>query len=424
MIRKPLDHISDAFQGMDIDVGRAAHTVTKALDYVGVDDKSHGRRVGLICHRIAHLLGWDRHRRHFILLAGMLHDCGVSSTAVHQKLTDEIEWNGAEDHCIRGEIFLRSFSPFESYAKAVRYHHTRWEHLPEELDQETREYANLIFLSDRLDVIFASFNLSHHHHEVLLHRDKILGELRPFMGSLFAEHLFKAAEKAAQKDSFWLELRDEFLDDAIFETLSSSDYKLSLSFDDIESLGELISYVVDAKSPFTHYHSLRVADLAYSIAGLAGYDNYHRRILRIAGLLHDVGKLRTPDEVLEKPEALSDDELAQIRSHPLDSKRVLKAIFPNTPIAKWASEHHEKLDGSGYPFGWSGDQIDMPTRILTIADIFQALCQKRPYRDRLQVDEVLEIMDRMEKDCQIDADIYNLLKANKLELYQTAVREG
>lgn len=423
-IRKPLDNIVDAFQGMDIDVGRAAHTVTKALDYVGVDDKSHGRRVGLICHRIAHLLGWDRDRRHFILLAGMLHDCGVSSTAVHQKLTDEIEWNGAEDHCIRGELFLHSFKPFEAYAKAVRYHHTRWEHLPEDLDRETREYANLIFLSDRLDVIYASFSLCHHHHEVLLKRDELLGELKPHIGTLFAEHIFTAAELAAQKDSFWLELRDEFLDDAIFETLSSGDYKLSLSFDEIESLGELISQVVDAKSPFTHYHSLRVADLAYSIAGLAGYDNYHKRILRISGLLHDVGKLRTPDEVLEKPGALSPDELAQMRSHPLDSKRVLKAIFPNTPIAKWASEHHEKLDGSGYPFGWSGDQIDMPTRILTIADIFQALCQKRPYRDRLQVDEVLEIMDTMEKEGQIDSDIYGLLKVNKLELYKTAIREG
>ncbi len=409
---------------MDVDVGRAAHTVTQALDYVGIDDRSHGRRVGLICHRIAHLMGWDRDRRHYILLAGMLHDSGVSSTAVHKKLADELEWNGAEQHCIRGDYFLRNFPPFRRYAEAVRYHHTRWEHLPESLSQTMREYANLIFLSDRLDVIYASFIQTHPHHLVLLQRDKLLDELRPHIGTLFCPQLFEALEQAALKDSFWLELREEFLDDAIFDTLASSDYKISLSFSEIESLGELISQVVDAKSPFTHYHSLRVADLAYSLAELVGCDQYHSRILRIAGLLHDVGKLRTPDEILEKPGALTPEELAQMRSHPLDSRRVLKAIFPNTPIAKWASEHHEKLDGSGYPYGWEGDRIDLPTRILCIADIFQALCQKRPYRDRLSVEEVLGIMDKMADGGQLDKDVYGTLKEHKDDLYLLAIKEG
>ncbi|GAA5315634.1 MAG: HD-GYP domain-containing protein [Candidatus Pelagadaptatus aseana] len=418
------DQSVGAFVGMDIDLGRAAHTVTKALDYVGVNDRSHGRRVGLICHRIAHLLGWERERRHFVLLAGMLHDCGVSSTVVHKKLVDEMEWDGAEHHCERGDYFLRSFPPFQEYAEAVRYHHTRWRNMPEHLDRDTREYANLIFLADRLDVVHVRFVARHSFHQVLLNKREILAELEPHADLLFADHLFAAAKQAAEKDSFWLELRDEFLDDAIFETLDSSDYQVSLSFDEIESLGELISLIVDAKSPFTHYHSLRVADLAYSIAGLAGMDYYQRRILRIAGLLHDVGKLRTPDEILEKPGRLSDEEAAQMRSHTLDSKRVLKAIFPNTPIAKWAAEHHEKLDGSGYPFGWSGDRIDLPTRVLSIADIFQALCQKRPYRDRLEVDDVLAIMDEMDAKGQIDSTIYNLVRVNKNELYQTAIREG
>ena len=424
MLEGNLDTPVNNMLGMDVDVGRAAHAVTKALDYVGVNDKSHGRRVGLICHRIAHLLGWTRKRRHFILLAGMLHDSGVSSTAVHKKIVGELEWNGAEEHCIRGEHFLSSFPPFQRYAEAVRYHHTRWEHLPESLEPEIGEYANLIFLADRLDVVYVSFIQKQPLHMVLLERQAILDELRPHIGTLFSEKLFAALEQAALKDSFWLELRDEFLDDAIFETLSSADYRVSLSFDEIESLGELISQVVDAKSPFTHYHSLRVADIAYSLAGLVGCDHYEKRLLRIAGLLHDVGKLRTPDEILEKPGALTPEELAQMRSHPLDSRRVLQAIFPNTLIAKWAAEHHEKLDGSGYPYGWNADQIDIPTRILSIADIFQALCQKRPYRGRLGVDQVLAIMDDMVSGGQLDSSIYEVLKAHKESLYQLAIREG
>lgn len=416
------DEMNYPTHGMNIDVGRAALTLTKALDYVGIDDKSHGRRVGLICHRLAHHLGWEKSRRHFILIAGMLHDCGVSSTTVHKKLADEMEWNGAEEHCIRGDQFLQSFPPFSLFATAIRYHHTRWQDLPETLDKETREYANLIFFADRLDVTYASFTLNHPYHEVLLNREKIFRELTPYVGQLFSGKINRAAAHAIQKDSFWLELRDEYLDDAIMEALSSEDYEISLSFDEIESLGELISQVVDAKSPYTHYHSLRVADLSYTLSGLAGLPPYQRRLLRLSGLLHDVGKLRTPDEILEKPGALNEHEIAQMRSHPLDSKTVLKALFPNTLIAKWASEHHEKLDGSGYPYGWKGEQIDFPTRILSIADIFQALCQKRPYRHRLLIDEVLEIMDEMVAEGKIDDSVYTLLKANKEELYTIAIR--
>lgn len=416
-------NIHQHFHTMKMDIGRAAHTLTKALDYVGIDDKSHGRRVGLIAHRISHFLGWDRDRRHFALLAGMLHDCGVSSTAMHQKLVDEMEWQGADEHCKRGEFFLSSFEPFACYAETIRYHHTRWEFLPPELTETVKEYANLIFLADRLDVAYAVFVQNHPPHDLLLCKDKIIKDLKGYCGQLFSPVLFEGLEMASQKDSFWLELRDEYLDDTIFETLDFADHKISLGFDEIESLGELISLIVDAKSPFTHYHSLRVADMAYTISGYLGYPERDRRILRIAGLLHDVGKLRTPDEILEKPDHLSPSELAMMRSHPLDSKRVLKTIFPDTPIARWASEHHEKLNGTGYPFGWSEERIDQPTRILTIADIFQALAQKRPYRNRLPVDEIIEIMKKMVAAHEIDKQIFSLVVANQVELYKTAIRE-
>lgn len=409
---------------MEMDIGRAVHTLAKALDYVGIDDKSHGRRVGLIAHRISRVLGWSQERRHFVLLAGMLHDCGVSSTAIHQKLLDEMEWQGAHDHCVRGADFLENFKPFNIFHDVVLYHHTRWESMPADLDQETKEIANLIYLADRLDVVYATGLQAFPLYEVLVNRNEIMDRLEEYVGSLFAPHLFDALKEAGKRDSFWLELADEYLDDAIFETLDLMDHKVVMGFDEVESLGELISRIVDAKSPFTHYHSLRVADLAYAITGYLGYSQVERRLIRIAALLHDVGKLRTPDDILEKPGKLTNAEIAQLRSHPMDSKRVLRSIFPDKPIAKWASQHHEKLNGSGYPYGLAADQIDAPTRVLSIADIFQALSQKRPYRGRLSVDAVLEIMDKMIMEGDLDPEIYNFIRANKDSLYQIAIRES
>jgi len=410
--------------GLSIDLGRVAHTVTKALDYVGVDDKSHGRRVGLVCHRISHYLGWDRQTRHFMLIAGMIHDCGVSSTATHQKLIDEMEWVGADDHCLRGAAFSRSFAPFAPYSTVIRHHHDRWINLPDHLDDQTKEFANLVFLADRFDVVRAGFLADHQNFEVLRARDQLTGLLAPHVGTLFSPRLFAGLLEAVQKHSFWMELEDEFLDGAIFETLAYWDHWMDLGFDDIIALGEMVSHIVDAKSPFTHYHSLRVADLTHVLTGLLNYPPQQRQLLRMAALLHDVGKLRTPDEILEKPGALNESEHDLMLRHPLDSKVVLTALFPNTPIATWAAHHHEKLNGSGYPYGWSGDQIDAETRVLTICDIFQALCQKRPYRPRLPVEEVITIMSRMRANGEIDSDLFTLVLAHRDVLYQTAIREG
>lgn len=413
-----------AYEGLSIDLGKAAHTVTKALDYVGVDDRSHGRRVGLMCHRVAHNLGWDRPTRHFALLAGMLHDCGVSSTATHNKLVESMEWEGADDHCRRGAEFLRAFPPFAEYAATIRHHHTRWNSLPASLDPRTSLFSNLVFLADRLDVVRGNFLTQRHQNEVLATRRELVATLSPYVSELFSPELFSALEQAAKRDGFWLELEDEFLDQAIFETLATWDHSVHLRFDDIMALGEMISRIVDAKSPFTHYHSLRVADLAFHASGLLGFAPQRRQMLRLAALLHDVGKLRTPDDILEKAGPLSPAEHDVMLRHPLDSKIVLTALFPNTPIATWAAHHHEKLNGTGYPYGWSGEQIDLETRLLSICDIFQALCQKRPYRDRLQVSDVVEIMERMVKAGELDPPLFELLRTHAASLYAIAIREG
>ncbi|MBB5344353.1 HD-GYP domain-containing protein [Tunturibacter empetritectus] len=150
--------------------------------------------------------------------------------------------------------------------------------------------------------------------------------------------------------------------------------------------------VVDAKSPFTFTHSTGVARIAVSIAKVMGLDSRDTKLLERAALLHDIGKLGVPNVILEKPGKLTTWEWHYIYKHPQYTKEILDKIPGFEEIAEVAAAHHEKLDGSGYPRGLQGPQLPLLARILTVADIYDALSSSRPYRQKLQCEEVLTLM--------------------------------
>ena len=150
--------------------------------------------------------------------------------------------------------------------------------------------------------------------------------------------------------------------------------------------------VVDAKSPFTFTHSTGVARTAISIAKVMGLHSRDTKLLERAALLHDIGKLGVPNVILEKPGKLTPWEWHYIYKHPRYTKEILDKIPGFEEIAEVAAAHHEKLDGSGYPRGLQGSQLPLLARILTVADIYDALSSSRPYRLKLQCEEVLTLM--------------------------------
>lgn len=144
----------------------------------------------------------------------------------------------------------------------------------------------------------------------------------------------------------------------------------------IKALGELTV----ARDPYTAGHQVRVAGLACSIAERMGLDQERVRVLRYAGLVHDIGKMSVPAEILAKPAALAETEVALVRSHSLVAHRILTKIGLPWPIAEIVYQHHERLDGSGYPRGLTGSDIMLEARILALADVVEAMCSHRPYR--------------------------------------------
>ncbi|MFO7769516.1 MAG: GAF domain-containing protein [bacterium] len=162
------------------------------------------------------------------------------------------------------------------------------------------------------------------------------------------------------------------------------------------SFVETLSTAMDARDPITAGHSKRVTAYTVAIAEEVGYSEKQLEILRVAALLHDIGKIGVPESVLFKDGRLSDDEFEIIKSHARHTLNILNKIHfdrEKQEIPMMAATHHEKVDGDGYPLGLAGEEIPEAGRIMAVGDVFDAITSRRHYRDRMEFKRVMEILD-------------------------------
>ena len=184
--------------------------------------------------------------------------------------------------------------------------------------------------------------------------------------------------------------------------------------DGLDEIALAFSDIIDAKSPYTYRHSSRVAEYARHLAIRLGFDADEQRRIYRAGLLHDIGKLGVSNTVLDKNGAPTPAEWQQIREHPKYTLSILSQVSAFGDFAWTAALHHEKLDGSGYPWGLKAPQLDQASRILTVADIYDALTTDRPYRAGMSHETALDILraDRGTKLCAETLDVCDELSSS------------
>ena len=231
-------------------------------------------------------------------------------------------------------------------------------------------------------------------------------------GTWFDPELVRVVMSLHRRNALWHNTltTDTIADSRAAVTDLDAGVDRQLPADRLDTICEAFSEVVDAKSHFTFRHSIGVATAAYHIALQLGLSPARTQMVRRAALLHDIGKLGVSNTILDKPGGLTPAERTQIEIHPGKSREILQQVKAFHELAVIAGEHHERLDGTGYPDRLVGSQMCVESRIISVADFYGALSEERPYREALELEKIKSIMTP-HAPLKIDADCYEALLA-------------
>ena len=287
--------------------------------------------------------------------------------------------------CERGASIARRIGFSEPVAEAIHSLDEHWNgggHPEGRRGEEIPLFSRIMNLSQTLEVFRAERG-----------EEAAMEVARERGGRWFDPELVRAAAAMVKDGRLFTGLDQERAIEAI-HILEPEEHRMVADEATIENICQAFAEITDNKSPFTYRHSNGVAEAAVGISRQLSFSKEDTTFMRRAALVHDIGKLSVPNSVLEKPDELDDAEWEVIKRHPFYSQEILRRIPGFEALSEVAGAHHEKLDGSGYYNGRKAEQLSLEMRILTVADMFDALAARRPYREGLAIEKVFDIMKK------------------------------
>lgn len=360
--------------------------IQRTLNRVDPRLVDHGMRVAYIVSEMLRFQGkYPPSQQELWCLTAMLHDIGAYKTEEIDKMV-QFECEGVWEHAIYGYLFLKYLSPLGDYAEAVLYHHATVDQL-KAVSPPNRELAQLIHLADRVDIFWQASK----------DKNKLAAYLKHGSGRVFYPEIVRLFLQTQQHcnllDRLCCQHQPEELLQDIAQNPASGD----------EFLRVLI-YSIDFRSSHTVTHTITTTFISYETARLMGLPPESQHHIYYGAMLHDLGKIGIPVEILEYPGKLSPQAMAIMRTHVDITEEILEGcIDPVT--TQIALRHHEKLDGSGYPRGLTAQQMTIEEQIVAIADIISALLGTRSYKAAFSRDRTLAIIKEQADAGKINARI-------------------
>ena len=378
-------------------------SLSEALDLASLQHPRHHLRTAYIAWEIANTAKMPQYLVEQLFIAALLHDIGAL-TAENETEFQKEEVMYPERHCLIGELHLKRVPMFAPSAQIVKNHHTFWREWNEGIDTPKVIQSQILLLADTLEKAID-------YNKYILHQEQgLISYINSMSGMVLHPSVVELLKSVTIRESFWLDLVSPKVYSNLLNNGPFRSIVIDLTY--LKPISELFRNLVDFRSRFTVVHSSGVAGCASAIARLAGLTETEITLMEIAGNFHDLGKITVPNTVLNKSSQLTRDEMALMRSHTYYTYYILSTISGIQHIAEWAAYHHERLDGSGYPFHVDARQISVGSRIIAVADTITALTESRPYRPAMEDQEVIATLKEMgSKNC-LDKNIIRLVDEN------------
>lgn len=354
----------------------------------------HGERVAYILYKM--LKYENKYKESQIMdicMLGIFHDIGAYKT---EEIDDLIQFETKKvwNHSIYGYLFIKNMTPLKNIADAILYHHLDYDKF-KYFDCKNASIAQMINLADRLDIyIKDKRNIDINLFYKLKHKK---------FNSKHIGLFFKANEKYNIINGI---LDREYLENKFIQLCN---YEFSMK--KIDKYLKMIIYSIDFRSESTVIHTITTCSISMEIAKIFKLKNHDLYNIYYGSLLHDIGKISTPLEILEKPDKLNKEEMEIMKQHVVMTKYILENNI-NDNICLIASNHHEKLDGTGYPKGLTEKDLSISEQIVAVADIVSALAGKRSYKEGFDKNKIIDILSDMSNKNKISKEVVDLVIEN------------
>jgi len=388
---------------MYLDFTDTLYALSFALDAVEKEFngvlQGHGKRVAWMSTCMGRQAGLEGEA--LIDLAGVavLHDNSIIEFLDGIEGREQYRDIGAfGGHCARGEARIRLLPFSTDVTNTVLYHHECANGLGpfRKTADETPLSAQIVHLADSIDTLFRLTDICRADH------DKVKEFVHGEEGGFFSREVVELFDRAFTADVIH-RAEQEGVDRCLREDVPTC--IRNYSREEINGITQFFAEIIDYKSSFTRAHSMGVASRAERMARYYGWDEARVDRYYFAGAMHDIGKMVITNDILEKPGKLTGEEFSEMKNHASATYRVLHQIQGMEDITEWAANHHEKLDGSGYPRGLSAEEQPFEDRLMACIDIYQALTETRPYKEGLTHGKALEMMREMVSQGKLDGRI-------------------
>jgi len=383
---------------------RLVLSLSEAMDGRNPEIVDHQQRVTYIAISLARQLGLQRQELIDLFHAAVLHDIGLIGleNRVNTIALDRLElttW-----HSEVGYELLRHNRLFQDAASIILHHHIRWDERQKIEDRggQIPLSSHILALADEVErLIDRKVN-------VLEQAQSILDQIVEESGQRFRPDCVDALRHVGGAEAFWLDASYPRIYNVL---LRQMDWP-TLVLDEVAvmPIARVFGRIVDAASQWTMVHSAGVTATAVAVAERLNFSPRELGLMRAAGYLHDLGKLTVPSRILDKPAKLDRHEIAVVRGHTYHTFRVLDTIGGMQQISEWAAFHHERLDGTGYPFRHEAKELTLGSRIMAVADVFTAVTEDRPYRKGMSLAQALEVLDELVREGALDGGVVGIVR--------------